>query len=74
MVEKNYGHIVTISNISGLFSIDGLCDYSASKFAIFSFEESLRNELISLGKTGINTTLVCHFYIKSKMNDDFTNE
>ena len=68
MVEKNYGHIMTITNVSSLFAIRGLCDYTASKFSVIGFEESLRNELILLGKTGVNTTLICNFYLKSKMN------
>jgi len=68
MIEKNFGHIVTITNVSSLFGIAGLADYSASKFAIIGLEESLRQELISQGKTGISTTLICYYYLKSKMN------
>lgn len=37
----------------------GLVDYCASKFGAYGFNESLRNELIRLGKNGIKTTVVC---------------
>ena len=74
MSAKNYGHIVTVTNISSLFGIAGMCDYSASKFAVFAFEESFRRELMSMDKTGVHSTLVCHFYMKSKMNKLLGNE
>jgi len=73
MIEKNFGHIVTLTNASSVFAISGLSDYSASKFAVIGFEESLRKELSSQGKNGINTTLVCYYYLKSNMNSPYTN-
>ena len=60
--------IVTITNVSSFFSIAGLCDYSASKFAVIGFEETLRYNLINLGKLGVNTTLICTYYLKSTFN------
>ncbi len=53
--------------MGGLFGTAGLCDYCASKFAIFGFDESLRNELIRLGKDGVHTTVVCPYFIKTGM-------
>ena len=47
----------------------GLADYCASKFAAVGFDESLRFELQALGKTGINTTVVCPFFINTGMFD-----
>ncbi len=69
MIEKNHGHIVTIASLAGLFGIAGLSDYCASKFAAVGFDESLRNEFSALGKTGIKTTVVCPYYIKTGMFD-----
>ena len=59
------GHVVTIASMAGYFGSPGLCDYCASKFAAVGFDESLRNELLRLGKTGVKTTVVCPFYVNS---------
>ena len=49
------------------FGTAGLCDYCASKFAVVGFDESVRNELASQGKTGVKTTVVCPFFINTGM-------
>lgn len=67
MLEKNHGHVVTIASMAGIFGQAGLCDYCASKFAAVGFDESLRNELINLNKTGVKTTVVCPYFIKTGM-------
>lgn len=67
MIEKNHGHIVTIASVAGVFGAAGLCDYCSSKFAAVGFEESLRNELSRLGKDGVQTTLVCPYFINTGM-------
>ena len=67
MIEKNHGHLVTIASMAGKFGSAGLCDYCASKFAVVGFDESVRNELTSQGKTGVKTTVVCPFYINTGM-------
>ncbi|KAH9496186.1 hypothetical protein Btru_010427 [Bulinus truncatus] len=67
MVSRNHGHIVTIASSAGLFGISGLSDYCASKFAAVGFDESLRNELSKQKKTGVKTTVVCPFYIRTGM-------
>lgn len=67
MMEKNHGHIVTISSSAGTAGVPGLADYCASKWGAFGFDESVRLELKSLGKTGVKTTVVCPFFIKTGM-------
>jgi short-subunit dehydrogenase len=67
IMEKNHGHIVTIASMAGLFGNAGLCDYCASKFAAVGFDESLRNEILRLGKDGVKTTVVCPYYINTGM-------
>ena len=67
MMDKNHGHIVSVASIAGLFGSADLCDYSASKFAVIGFDESLRNELMRLGKTGVKTTIVCPYFINTGM-------
>jgi all-trans-retinol dehydrogenase (NAD+) len=69
MIEKNHGHIVSIASAAGLFGAAGLVDYCASKFAAVGFEESFRNELCRLGKTGVKSTVVCPYFIKTGMFD-----
>ena len=69
IISKNHGHVVTIASMAGMFGTAGLCDYCASKFAAVGFDESLRNELIRLGKNGVHTTVVCPYYINTGMFD-----
>jgi all-trans-retinol dehydrogenase (NAD+) len=66
MLARNTGHIVTIASAAGLAGVRGLADYSASKFAAFGFDESLRMELRRL-KSGVRTTVVCPFFIDTGM-------
>lgn len=67
MLNKNNGHIVTVASSAGLFGVTGLADYCASKHAAVGLDESLREELVHLGKTGVQTTVVCPYYINTGM-------
>jgi len=67
MIQRNQGHIVTIASLAGYFGSCGQVDYCASKFAAVGFDDGLRLELASLGKTGVKTTVVCPFYISTGM-------
>jgi all-trans-retinol dehydrogenase (NAD+) len=49
MLQKNHGHIVTVSSAGGMAGTSNLSDYAASKFAAFGFNESLRVELNNMG-------------------------
>ena len=66
MIEKDAGHIVTISSVSALTSTTKLSDYAASKSASFSFNESLRLELADLN-SNVKTTVICPYYISTGM-------
>ena len=66
MVERNRGHIVTISSAAGIIGVTGLADYSASKFAAVGFDEALRMEL-GRAKSRVRTTVVCPFFIDTGM-------
>jgi all-trans-retinol dehydrogenase (NAD+) len=68
MIERNSGHIVTISSAAGIIGVRGLSAYSASKFAAFGFDESLRMEL-RCSKSKVRTTVVCPFFINTGMFD-----
>ncbi|XP_032678941.1 short-chain dehydrogenase/reductase family 16C member 6-like [Odontomachus brunneus] len=60
MIERNYGHIVAISSIAGLAGVPHLTAYSATKFAVKGFMESLEEELriSSNGKSLIKFTTI----------------
>jgi all-trans-retinol dehydrogenase (NAD+) len=66
MIERNSGHIVTISSAAGLIGVRGLSDYCSAKFAAFGFDESLRLELRRL-KSAVRTTIICPFFIDTGM-------
>jgi len=66
MIERNTGHIVTISSAAGMIGVKGLSDYCAGKFAAFGFDEALRMELRRM-KSKIRTTIVCPFFINTGM-------
>ncbi|MDR1176765.1 MAG: SDR family oxidoreductase [Treponema sp.] len=68
MLERNSGHIVTVSSAAGIIGVRGLSDYSASKFAAFGFNESLRMELRHR-KSRVKTTVACPFFINTGMFD-----
>lgn len=45
MMKNNHGHIVTIASVAGLLGTYNCTDYSASKFAVIGYHESLFHEL-----------------------------
>lgn len=34
MIEKNHGHIVTLSSMAGVIGVENLAPYCATKFAV----------------------------------------
>ncbi len=66
MLSANRGHIVTVASAAGLTASAGLASYPASKFAAVGFNETLRHEL-KLRSSAVRTTVVCPFYIATKM-------
>jgi len=66
MLESDKGHIVTIASAGGIIGVSKLSVYSATKFAAFGFDESLRMEF-KKAKQDIKTTVVCPFFIDTGM-------
>ncbi|MDR2370659.1 MAG: SDR family oxidoreductase [Treponema sp.] len=66
MIERNSGHLVTISSAAGIIGVRGLADYCASKFAAFGFNESVRMELNRL-KSRVKTTVICPYFADTGM-------
>lgn len=63
-IEKTKGTIVGISSIAGYRGLPGRTGYSASKFAMNGFFESLRTELLS---SGVNVMWVCPGFTASNI-------
>ncbi|NXY86376.1 RDHE2 dehydrogenase, partial [Alcedo cyanopectus] len=72
MMASNHGHLVSIASGAGLVGVNSLSDYCASKFAAVGFAESIDLEMRNMGKTGVKTTIVCPFVIKTGMFDGCT--
>ncbi|MHC6592707.1 SDR family oxidoreductase [Arthrobacter sp. C152] len=66
MAGRQQGTVVTIASAAGLVGVARQTDYSASKFAAFGFNESLRAELRA-NRHGVNTLVVCPYYIDTGM-------
>jgi all-trans-retinol dehydrogenase (NAD+) len=67
MIDKKEGHIVTIASAAAISASTKMCDYVASKFAVFGLNESLRVDLRRRGLSSIHTTVVCPYYINTGM-------
>lgn len=65
MIEHNDGHIVTIASMAGHVGVAKLVDYCSSKAAACGFDEALRLELEAKGITGVRTSLICPYFIRS---------
>ncbi|MFH1136166.1 MAG: SDR family oxidoreductase [Pseudomonadota bacterium] len=55
-LKRTRGCVVNVSSIAGFIGVFGYTDYSASKFAVIGFSESLRAEL---RKHGVQVAVLC---------------
>lgn len=69
MISSNRGHIVTVASAAAISASTKMCDYVASKFAVYGLNESLRLDLARRGVKGVHTTCVCPYYINTGMFD-----
>lgn len=65
-ITKNKGTIVGVSSIAGYRGLPGRSAYSASKFAINGWLESVRTELLN---TGVNVMWVCPGFTTSNIRN-----
>ncbi|XP_065652026.1 estradiol 17-beta-dehydrogenase 11 isoform X2 [Hydra vulgaris] len=68
MMERNDGHIVTIASTAAINGSPYLCDYSASKYALIGYHESLTLELREQGFNNIRTTCICPNFINTGLS------
>ncbi|KAI6208572.1 Oxidoreductase, short chain dehydrogenase/reductase family protein [Aphelenchoides besseyi] len=66
MIEKDWGHIITLASVAGHQGVAGLVDYCASKHGAVGFHESIHRELLHL-KSQVKTTCVSPYYIDTGM-------
>ena len=63
MLKRRSGHIVNVASVAGSFGVAGMACYSASKYAILGFSESLYHELHG---TGVEVTVVSPIGVKTE--------
>jgi all-trans-retinol dehydrogenase (NAD+) len=68
MIENKSGHICNIASSAGLISNPKMSVYSASKWSVLGWSDSLRIEMQQL-KTKVNITTVTPYYINTGMFD-----
>ncbi len=68
---NNKGTVVGVSSIAGIKGLPGRTGYSASKFAMHGFLESLRLENL---KTGLHVLLACPGYTASNIRNTALNQ
>lgn len=65
MLERKRGNFVVISSIAGKFGSPMRSGYSASKFALHGFFETLR---VEESRNGISVTMVCPGFIRTNIS------
>ena len=68
MVERHGGTVVNVASAASLIGSAKMSDYAASKFGALGLTDALRNEM-RVGKTGVNTMIVCPYYMSTGMFD-----
>jgi short-subunit dehydrogenase len=66
MLERDSGHVVNISSIAGWVAAGGMSVYSASKFGVRGFGDSLTRDLED---TGVRVTTVFPFFSRTPILD-----
>lgn len=66
MVARRHGHVLNISSVAGWVASHGLAAYSASKFGLRGFSDSLRHEL---RPHGVQVTAVYPFFSRTPILD-----
>ncbi len=56
MIDRGSGHIVNVSSVAGFIGVFGYTGYSAAKYAVMGFSESLRQEMKPYG---VRVSVVC---------------
>jgi short-subunit dehydrogenase len=65
------GRIVNVSSLGGLLAVPYNSAYSASKFAMNGFSESLRMELAN---DGVSVTLICPYWVVTEFHERYLDK
>ncbi|NXC66502.1 RDHE2 dehydrogenase, partial [Anhinga anhinga] len=74
MMTCNRGHLVSIASASGLLGIHRMSGYAGSKYAVIGMMEAIDSELYHAGKQGIKTTIICPYFIDTKLARGFQTQ
>ncbi len=67
LYSKNRGRIVNISSAAGLLGVADLSVYTATKWAVWGFTESMRHEAWNKGKLGVKFSSIHPMFIATGM-------
>lgn len=67
MMERDAGHIVTTASIAAKVGTPYLSAYCVSKWAAYGLAESLKAEVLTLGKSNIRSTTVCPLFVNTNL-------
>ncbi|PIK60255.1 Short-chain dehydrogenase/reductase family 16C member 6 [Apostichopus japonicus] len=67
ILENNHGHFVSVASLAGYFGGVRQTEYSASKFAVVGFEESMFMEFELHKNSGVHSTIIHPFYMNTGM-------
>ncbi|CAD5205471.1 unnamed protein product [Bursaphelenchus okinawaensis] len=70
MIERNSGHVVAMSSVSGIISIPFQAAYASSKHAINSYMASLHSELQVL-QSDVKVTVLAPYIVETEMSSNF---
>lgn len=73
MINRGRGTVVNMASAAGLVGVAKQTDYSASKWAVIGFTESLRVEMKKY-HTGVGTLVCCPFYVDTGMFEGVTTK
>ncbi|NXI57730.1 RDHE2 dehydrogenase, partial [Chloroceryle aenea] len=74
MMAYNHGHLVSIASAGALLGLYRASDYSASKHAVMGMMEAIDWELCHAGKKGIKTTIICPYFVNTKLARGFQSQ
>lgn len=67
MIKRGKGDILNVASAAGFIGVPYMAAYTASKWAVIGFTESLRLEMRELGYRGIRFTLLCPGFVNTGM-------
>jgi all-trans-retinol dehydrogenase (NAD+) len=71
MMKRNKGHIINIASAMGIQAAPLMSDYTASKFAMVGFTDTLRIEMKKFKCQGVKVTCVCPSGIDTGMFEGY---